>query len=145
MDEIIKEFLIESYENLDLLDRAMVELEKDPRHKSSLDHVFRTVHTVKGTCGFIAFGRLEKLAHTGENLLSRIREGKLDLNSERTSALLSMVDAVRRALAVIESTGQEPQDTYDAIIANLVGLTELDPTPQAAPPAKPVPSKKAAS
>jgi len=126
IDEIVKEFLVESYENLDLLDRAMVELEKDPRHKASLDNVFRTIHTVKGTCGFLAFSRLEKLAHSGENLLSRIREGVLPLTSPRTSGLLSMVDAIRQALATIEATGLEPQEDYAAIIQQLVLLTDLN-------------------
>jgi len=147
MDEIIKEFLVESYENLDLLDRAMVELEKDPRHKPSLDNVFRTIHTVKGTCGFIAFSRLEKLTHTGENLLSRIREGKLPLTSDRTSGLLAMVDAIRAALAVIESTMQEPQESYDALIQQLIGLTEPTaaapaPAPAPAPAVTPAPAPK---
>jgi len=126
IDEIVKEFLVESYENLDMLDRAMVELEKDPRHKASLDNVFRTIHTVKGTCGFLAFSRLEKLAHSGENLLSRIREGMLPLTSARTSGLLSMVDAIRHALATIEATGLEPQEDYAAIIQQLVLLTDLN-------------------
>jgi len=150
MEEIIKEFLVESYENLDLLDRAMVELEKDPRHKPSLDNVFRTIHTVKGTCGFIAFSRLEKLTHTGENLLSRIREGKLPLTSDRTSGLLAMVDAIRAALAVIESTMQEPQESYDALIQQLIGLTEptaaaAAPAPAPAPAAAPAPAPKKAA
>jgi len=133
IDEIVKEFLVESYENLDLLDRAMVELEKDPRHKASLDNVFRTIHTVKGTCGFLAFSRLEKLAHSGENLLSRIREGVLPLTSPRTSGLLSMVDAIRQALATIEATGLEPQEDYAAIIQQLVLLTDPNASAASAP------------
>ena len=105
MDDLIKEFVVETYENLDMLDRAMVELEKDPQHKLSLDNIFRTIHTLKGTCGFVNCSRLEKLAHVGENLLGRIREGSLMLNAERASALLSMVDAVRHAISILEQTG----------------------------------------
>ena len=116
MDEIVKEFLIESYENLDKLDRALVELEKDPTHRPSLDSVFRTIHTIKGTCGFLGFGKLERVAHVGENLLSQMREGKMVLNEEITSALLAMVDAVRAVLAVIESTGAEGDQEYPELI-----------------------------
>jgi two-component system, chemotaxis family, sensor kinase CheA len=122
MDEIVKEFLIESYENLDKLDRALVELEKDPTHRPSLDSVFRTIHTIKGTCGFLGFGKLERVAHVGENLLSQMREGKMVLNEEITSALLAMVDAVRAVLAVIESTGAEGDQEYPELIELLTSL-----------------------
>jgi len=144
MDDLIKEFLVESFENLDMLDRAMVELEKDPRHKPSLDSIFRTIHTLKGTCGFVNFGRLEKLAHTGENLLSKIREGKLVLTVDRASALLSMVDAVRQALTIIEQTGSEPQIGYEDHIETLTGLAEesADSGAAAKKPLKSVPVKK---
>ena len=126
MDDLIKEFVVETYENLDMLDRAMVELEKDPQHKLSLDNIFRTIHTLKGTCGFVNCSRLEKLAHVGENLLGRIREGSLMLNAERASALLSMVDAVRHAISILEQTGSEPEVTYEDHIQKLIGLTESD-------------------
>ncbi|MGC3991578.1 MAG: Hpt domain-containing protein [Chthoniobacteraceae bacterium] len=142
MDDLIKEFLVESFENLDMLDRAMVELEKDPRHKPSLDSIFRTIHTLKGTCGFVNFGRLEKLAHTGENLLSKIREGKLVLTVDRASALLSMVDAVRQALTIIEQTGSEPQIGYADHIETLSKLAEE--SAEATAPAKKTVKKKAA-
>ncbi len=122
MDEIVKEFLIESYENLDKLDRALVELEKDPTHRPSLDSVFRTIHTIKGTCGFLGFGKLERVAHVGENLLSQLREGKMLLNEEITSALLAMVDAVRAVLAVIESSGAEGEQEYPELIERLTSL-----------------------
>jgi two-component system chemotaxis sensor kinase CheA len=141
MDDLTKEFLVESFENLDLLDRAMVELERDPRHKPSLDNIFRTIHTLKGTCGFVNFGRLEKLAHVGENLLSKIREGKLMLTTERASALLSMVDSIRRALAVIEQTGAEPQLGYEDHLATLSQLTE-DVAPAAKRAGKKNPKKE---
>ena len=122
MDEIVKELLIESYENLDKLDRDLVELEKDPTHRPSLDSVFRTIHTIKGTCGFLGFGKLERVAHVGENLLSQMREGKMVLNEEITSALLAMVDAVRAVLAVIESTGAEGDQEYPELIELLTSL-----------------------
>lgn len=66
-EDPVKEFLIESYENLDMLDRNLVDLEQDPRNESTLANIFRTIHTIKGTCGFLAFHKLEAISHTGEN------------------------------------------------------------------------------
>ena len=85
MDEIVKDFLIESNENLDRLDQELVKLESDPSSKELLASVFRTIHTIKGSCGFLGFARLEKLAHAGEGLLARLRDGKLTL-TDRSSA-----------------------------------------------------------
>jgi two-component system chemotaxis sensor kinase CheA len=89
MDEYVKEFLVESYENLDRLDRDLVALEKDPRSRETLDSIFRTIHTLKGTSGFLGFGRLEAVAHVGENLLSKLRDGILIITPPITTALLS--------------------------------------------------------
>src|SRR5882762_6890657 len=107
MDEIVKDFLIESAENLDRLDQELVKLESEPSSKQLLDSIFRTIHTIKGTCGFLGFARLEKVAHAGENLLSRLRDGKLSLTSQITSSLLGMVDAVRQMLSEIQATGHD--------------------------------------
>src|ERR1019366_1726561 len=107
MDDIVKDFLVESNENLDQLDRDLVTLEKDPTARDVLASIFRTIHTIKGTSGFLAFSKLEAVAHVGESLLSLLRDGRLLLNAEITSALLSMVDAVRQMLVSIEGTGQE--------------------------------------
>jgi two-component system chemotaxis sensor kinase CheA len=74
--DIVKDFLIESQENLDRLDRDLVGLEKNPKDKDALAGVFRTIHTIKGTCGFLGFNKLEKVAHVGENLLTRLRDGQ---------------------------------------------------------------------
>ncbi len=79
-DDIVREFLVESNENLDLLDRELVQLEKDPTNRDKLASIFRTIHTIKGTCGFLCFSKLEAVAHVGENLLSRLRDGELVLN-----------------------------------------------------------------
>src|ERR1700759_1063248 len=106
-DDIIREFLVESAENLDLLDRELVALEKNPTAKDTLSSVFRTIHTIKGTCGFLGFTKLESVAHVGENLLSRLRDGELALNPEITTALLRMVDAIRQMLQSIETVGSE--------------------------------------
>ena len=123
--DIVKDFLIESYENLDRLDRDLVELEKNPEDKDALAAVFRTIHTIKGTCGFLGFGKLEKVAHVGENLLSRLRDGQLTLNPEITTALLSMVDAVRQMLKAIELTGNDGEIDYPELRDRLTRLQQL--------------------
>jgi two-component system chemotaxis sensor kinase CheA len=118
-EDILQEFLLESRENLDQLDRELVALEEDPRNTARLASVFRTVHTVKGTAGFFQFAKLEGVAHAGENLLSKLRDGVLILETVRTSALLAMVDAIRVLLNHIESTGNEGNKHYGALIEAL--------------------------
>ncbi|HJU10538.1 MAG TPA: chemotaxis protein CheA, partial [Candidatus Binataceae bacterium] len=128
--EIIKDFLIESYENLDRLDQELVTLEKDPRNRETLASIFRTIHSIKGTSGFLAFHQLEALTHTGENLLARLRDGLLELTPTITTALLAMVDAVRQMLAHIESEGSEGvRDDQELIetLTHLVNDTETTP------------------
>ena len=122
--EIVKDFLVESYENLDRLDRDLVGLEKNPKDKEALAGVFRTIHTIKGTCGFLGFGKLEKVAHVGENLLTRLRDGQLTLNPELTTALLGMVDAVRQMLKEIQSTGQDGENDYPELREMLTRLQQ---------------------
>jgi two-component system chemotaxis sensor kinase CheA len=128
VDEIIKEFLIESYENLDRLDRDLVVLEKNPHAKETLASIFRTIHTLKGGSGFLAFGKLEAVAHVGENLLSKLRDGVLTINPEITSALLATVDAVRFMLGEIESTGQPGDKDFSELIAVLARLNDPNST-----------------
>jgi len=133
--DIVKDFLVESYENLDRLDRDLVGLEKNPNDKDALAGVFRTIHTIKGTCGFLGFNKLEKVAHVGENLLTRLRDGQLTLNPEITTALLGMVDAVRQMLKEIESTGQDGDVDYPELRDTLTRLQ----TPSGKATAAPVP------
>ena len=145
MDDVVKEFLVESYENLDRLDRDLVELEKAPSDHEILSSIFRTIHTIKGTCGFLAFSKLESVAHVGESLLSRLRDGVLTLTPEITTALLEMVDAVREMLSSIESTGQEGERNDAALIETLTRLQSAKGAPAAkatesAPAASPAPS-----
>ena len=122
MDDLIKEFLVESIENLDRLDRELVKLETDPSSQELLSSIFRTIHTIKGSCGFLGFSKLEKVAHVGESLLSRLREGKLSLTPEFTSGLLAMVDAIRNMLEAIQTSGQDGEETYPELIATLTAL-----------------------
>ncbi|MGZ6737695.1 MAG: Hpt domain-containing protein, partial [Nocardioides sp.] len=102
-DEVVQEFLVESYENLDRLDQDLVALERAPDDVATLSSIFRTIHTIKGTCGFLGFSKLEAVAHVGESLLSKLRDRELQLDAAITSALLQMVDAVRGMLTSIEA------------------------------------------
>ena len=120
--DIVQDFLVESHENLDRLDRDLVGLEKNPQDREALAGVFRTIHTIKGACGFLGFNKLEKVAHVGENLLTRLRDGQLTLNPEITTALLGMVDAVRQMLKEIESTGQDGDADYPELRETLTRL-----------------------
>lgn len=117
--EIIQEFLIESSETLDELDRELVELEKDPDNASRLAAVFRAAHTIKGTSGLLGFQRLESVTHVGENVLAKLRDGKLTLTPDLTSVLLRMVDAIRAMLATVEQRGDDGDDTHAELIADL--------------------------
>ena len=125
-DEIISEFLVESQENLDRLDQDLVALESEPGSRERLASIFRTIHTLKGTAGFLAFGTLERLAHTGENLLSRLRDGELHYTPPRATVLLEMVDAIRRMLGNVEASGAEGNVDCAALIARLTQLTQDD-------------------
>jgi two-component system chemotaxis sensor kinase CheA len=111
--EIIAEFLVESHENLDQLDRDLVELEQHPGSRELLSSIFRTIHTIKGTSGFLAFGRLEKLTHVGETLLSKLRDGEYAMNPDIAEALLRMVDTVRALLEGIERSGNDKDPGVD--------------------------------
>ncbi|CAG4933729.1 chemotaxis protein CheA [Acidithrix sp. C25] len=121
--EEVAEFLVESYENLDRLDQDLVILESDPHNKETLSSIFRTIHTIKGTCGFLGFEKLEKVAHVGENLLSKLRDGVIMINPGITSALLSTVDAVREMLSFIEQENYEGNGDYSALIELLASMT----------------------
>ena len=124
MDEIVKDFLIESKENLDRLDQELVKLEIEPSSHELLASVFRTIHTIKGSCGFLGFSKLEKLAHAGESLLSKLRDGHLALTEEITGGLLAMVDAVRGMLQAIEASGADGDQDYAELVARMARLQE---------------------
>lgn len=121
-DDIIKEFLVESSENLDQLDQDFIELEKNPFSKELLSRIFRAIHTVKGTSGVLGFPKLESVAHVGENLLSLLRDGEMKLDPELTSGLLAMVDAIREVLGRIEASGAEGDKDYSALVGRLSNL-----------------------
>jgi two-component system chemotaxis sensor kinase CheA len=132
-DELLREFLLESSENLNQLDRDFVALEQNPTDRTLLGQIFRSIHTIKGTSGFFAFGKLESLTHVGETLLCRLRDGEMVNDTEITSALLAMVDGVRRTLASIETTGTEGGEDYAPIIAELTRISRERGASGAAP------------
>jgi two-component system chemotaxis sensor kinase CheA len=124
MDDLIKEFLIESHENLDRLERDLVELEKDPHDKETLSSIFRTIHTLKGSAGFLGYGQLEAVSHVGENLLSRMRDGLLVINPAIAGALLATVDVVRKMMGEIEASGAPEERDYSELIQLLDRLKD---------------------
>ena len=126
MNELLNEFLVESYENMDQYESSLIELEKNPSSKQIVSAIFRTLHTVKGTCGFLGLSRLEAIAHAGENLLSMVREGALAFNRSIATALLATGDAVRAILGELEKTGAEGEVDYSELVATLVRLQDPD-------------------
>lgn len=123
-DIIVREFLIESYENLDQLDQDLVELEKNPTEKRLLASIFRTIHTIKGTCGFLGYAKLESIAHVGESLLSKLRDGELAYSHDLASALLQTVDAVRQILSCIDNERNEGDVDYSSLVERLTQLQQ---------------------
>ena len=122
MDELLVEFLTESREGLDKLDVDFITLEHNPADASTIASVFRTIHTIKGTCGFLGFANLEHLTHAGETLLANLRDAHFSLDDELTSALLAMGDAVRQILDHIEAHGNDAAGDYSPLHAHLQGL-----------------------
>jgi len=122
IDDIVKEFLIEGYENLDRLDHDLMALEEVPDDRNRLSSVFRAIHTIKGTSGFLGFNKLERVAHVGESLLVLLRDGKIRLNSIIATSLLGLVDAVRKIMASIEAGNGEGDADYSELVETLERL-----------------------
>ncbi len=122
MDDLTREFLIESQEGLDRMERCLTELEERPQDKELLGEIFRSVHTIKGTTGFLGFKRLEKLAHAGESLLGLLRDGKMTANAPVITALLHLLDGLRELLKTIEAKDNEGDGDDSALIARLEEL-----------------------
>lgn len=129
LDDVLSEFIIETYENLDTLDRDLVTLEQEAT-PDALASIFRAIHTVKGTSGFFGFETLESVAHVGENLLSRLRDGEIAVEQDIVTALLTMVDAIRDIITTIERTGVEERADYSDLIAELERLERGEPRAQ---------------
>lgn len=119
MDDLVNEFLVETRESLDILDQEIVQLEQNPNDKALLGNIFRVVHTVKGTCGFLGLSRLEKVAHHGENVLGLYRDGVLEVTSDSVTTILESLDRIKEIVDHIEQTGEEGDGDDSALIAKL--------------------------
>ena len=121
MDDLLNEFLTETRENLEHLDMEIVQLEQDP-NPELLSSIFRMMHTIKGTCGFLALPRLEHVAHAAENVLGKIRDGELAISPQAVSMILEAIDQIKFIVAVLEENSQEPEGDDKALIASLNAL-----------------------
>jgi two-component system chemotaxis sensor kinase CheA len=146
MDDLLSEFLTETAENLSVLDLELVRLEQNPNDPALLSNIFRLVHTIKGTCGFLGLPRLERVAHASENVLGKFRDGELEVTPEAVTLVLQSLDMIKAILAGLEQTEQEPPGDDTELITDLNALAE-GRTPAAAPkaaaPKKPATSKAA--
>ncbi len=122
MDDLLSEFLAETAETLSAIDAGLVALERDPADGQALATVFRLVHTIKGTCGFLGLARLEAIAHASESLLGRFRDGGLAVTPAAVGLVLASVDAIRRLLPALEQRGSEPPGDDSALIRAIDAL-----------------------
>ena len=141
MDDLLQEFLTETTESMDTLDVELVKLEQNPNDPALLGNIFRLVHTVKGTCGFLGLPRLEAVAHAGENVLGMVRDGVLTVTPDAVSLVLESLDRIKELLAALEATEHEPEGDDSDLIARLNAFAEGR---NAAPAAAPAPAKPAA-
>src|SRR5580692_4808212 len=124
VDEIVREFVAESYESLDRMASDLVALEQHPTSPEMLSSIFRAMHTVKGTCGFLGFSKLEAIAHAGEELLSLIRDGMLEMTPDVATALLDTSDAMREVLRYVEQSATEGPGDYQDLVERLDALAQ---------------------
>ncbi len=119
MDDLISEFLTETNESLEELDLDLVNLEQNPNDKDLLGKIFRLMHTIKGTCGFLDLPRLEKIAHHAENVLGRFRDGDLEVTAEYVTLIFESIDRIKFIVAALGETGAEPEGRDTEIITKL--------------------------
>ena len=136
MDDLLSEFITETSESIEAVDMQLVEFEKDPGNQEILGNIFRLVHTVKGTCGFLGLPRLESVAHAGENVLDKFRGGDLDVDAHAVSLVLKCIDKIRELVEELAETGLEPDGEDGALIADLNALASGETAPAAAPAAE---------
>lgn len=125
IDDIVKEFLAESWENLGQLDSEIVQLEKRPTDTDLIASIFRTIHTIKGTCGFLGLPKLEGVAHSAENVLGQMRSRALPVTPDAISLVLEAVDRIKLLLESLESTGKEGNDDDTRLIRKLDLLASI--------------------
>ena len=124
MDDLIVEFLTETNESLDELDVDIVNLEQNPNDADLLGKIFRLMHTIKGTCGFLGLPRLEKCAHHAENVLGSFRDGDLEVTPDYVTLILESIDRIKFIIGELETTGQEPEGNDSELIAKLDAVFE---------------------
>src|SRR6267154_2916156 len=142
MDDLLREILTETNESLDTVDNQLVRFEQDPNNAKILDNVFRLVHTIKGTCGFLGLPRLEALAHAGETLMSKFRDG-MPVTAEAVTLILSSIDRIKEILGVLEATETEPEGTDQDLIVKLEEMVERGMQAMSAPVAPALASEPA--
>ncbi|MFD1695723.1 hybrid sensor histidine kinase/response regulator [Roseibium aestuarii] len=119
MDDLLREFITETNESLDVVDVELVKFEQEPNNATILDNIFRLVHTIKGTCGFLGLPRLEGIAHAAETLMGKFREG-VPVTPEAVSLILSSIDRIKEIIADLEQAeGEEPQGDDSDLISEL--------------------------
>ncbi|HYI27202.1 MAG TPA: Hpt domain-containing protein, partial [Bradyrhizobium sp.] len=121
MDDLLREFLTETSESLDTVDNQLVRFEQEPNNANILANIFRLVHTIKGTCGFLGLPRLEALTHAAEALMGKFREG-MPVTGEAVTLILFTIDRIKEILDALEKSQNEPQGTDDDLIGQLHGL-----------------------
>src|SRR5438876_7639863 len=142
MDDLLREFLTATTESLDTVDNQLVRFEQEPNNAKILDNIFRLVHTIKGTCGFLGLPRLEALAHAGETLMGKFRDG-MPVTGEAVTLILGSIDRIKEILSGLEATEAEPQGTDDDLIVRLHEMVERGmqamsaPAPLVAEPVQP--------
>ncbi|WP_321394076.1 chemotaxis protein CheW [Emcibacter sp.] len=134
MDDLLNEFLTETAESIDVVDVELVTLEQDPNNKSVLDNIFRLVHTIKGTCGFLGLPRLESVAHAAENVLGKFRDGELVVTPDAVTLILASLDRIKEILAGLEATEEEPSGDDSEIIGKLNAMASGEAAPAAPAP-----------
>ncbi len=132
MDDLLREFLTETSESLDTVDNQLVRFEQDPNNSKILDNIFRLVHTIKGTCGFLGLPRLEALAHAGETLMGKFRDG-MPVTAEAVSLILMTIDRIKEILGQLEATEAEPDGSDQDLIDELQAMVERGMEAMSAP------------
>ena len=123
MDDLLREFVTETNESLDVVDVELVRFEQDPNNAKILANVFRLVHTIKGTCGFLGLPRLEALAHAAETLMGKFRDG-LPATNDAVTLILTTIDRIKQILESLEREQREPDGADDDLISDLEGRVE---------------------
>ena len=138
MDDLLREFLTETGESLDTVDVELVHFEQEPNNAKILDNIFRLVHTIKGTCGFLGLPRLEALAHAAETLMGKFRDG-MPVTGEAVTIILTTIDRIKQILEDLEQQQQEPTGSDSDLIGELerMVLAAAGAAPAAEPAATP--------